>query len=292
MESKSGRLTTLGGDLCPVCGSRATPRIELPDYRLLCCRDCGCWSSDAGFRGATTSFESADYFRNADLDRDKWMKMLERMDRDGRPLRSVLDVGSGTGAFLAHVREVRPDVHCEGIEIDPKRAQQARDRNPDARIHVGDAMDALASITSRFDLITLWDVFEHVPAPSELLVRLAGCLAPSGYIHIVTINERSLIPTLGRLSYVLSGGRVTYPARRTHEPHHLVFFTRQGLEVCAARAGLRIRDHWFDRLLKGRMDGHPLLTATTATLLRLENAFGNGLFVNLVLEARSRQDSP
>jgi hypothetical protein len=32
------------------------------------------------------------------------------------------------------------------------------------------------------------------------------------------------------------------------------------------------------------MDGHPLVTAATSLLLAAENALGNGLFVNLLLE--------
>jgi len=237
-------------------------------------------------RGAQTSFEASDYFDNAELDRNKWEALLQRMENEEKSLGSVLDVGCGTGAFLAYVGGERSECHLEGIEIDPERAQQSRERNSGAQVHEGDATEALAVASGPFDLITLWDVFEHVQAPTELLERLAGRLAPGGTIHIVTIHERSLMPTLGRLSYSLSGGRLTYPIRRTHEPHHLTFFTHKGITIAAERAGLRVRDYWFDRLLRGRMDGHPLVTAATALLLRLENALGNGLFVNLILEAK------
>lgn len=286
MESKTENITTLGGEKCPVCGGRAALSAELRDYRLFRCDHCECWSSDALVRGAQTSFETSDYFGHADLDRGKWQSLLQRMDEEGKALRSVFDVGCGTGAFLAYVGRERPDCHREGIEIDPGRAQQSRERNPGAQIHEGDATQALAAASGPFDLITLWDVFEHVPAPAELLARLAKSLASGGVIHIVTIHERSLMPALGRLSYSLSGGRLTYPIRRTHEPHHLSFFTQEGLEIAADRAGLRIRDRWFDRLLRGRMDGHPLVTGATALLLWMENAVGNGLFVNLILEAK------
>ncbi len=237
-------------------------------------------------RHAQPSFETSEYFGNAELDREKWQALLERMEEEGKEFRSVLDVGCGTGAFLAYVGREHPDCHREGIEIDPGRAQQSREQNPGVQIHGCDASEALAAASGPFDLITLWDVFEHVPAPVELLEQLAASLAPGGYIYIVTIHERSLMPALGRLSYSISGGRLTYPIRRTHEPHHLTFFTREGLELAANRAGLRIRDSWFDRLLRGRMDGHWVVTAATALLLRLENALGNGLFVNLILEAK------
>jgi 2-polyprenyl-3-methyl-5-hydroxy-6-metoxy-1,4-benzoquinol methylase len=286
MEPTIESLTTLGGEKCPVCGASTKSRAELPDYRLFCCDHCGCWSSDALVRHAQPSFETSDYFGNAELDREKWKALLARMEDEDKHLRSVLDVGCGTGAFLAYIGNERPDCHREGIEIDALRAQQSRERNPGVPIHERDASEALAAASGPFDLITLWDVFEHVPAPTELLEQLATCLAPGGYIHIVTIHERSLMPAIGRLSYALSGGRLTYPIRRTHEPHHLTFFTHEGLEIAADRAGLRIRDRWFDRLLRGRMDGHPLVTAATALVLRLENTFGNGLFVNLILESK------
>jgi 2-polyprenyl-3-methyl-5-hydroxy-6-metoxy-1,4-benzoquinol methylase len=209
-------LTTLGGRKCPVCGCGAVLSAELPDYRLFRCEHCECWSSDALIRGAQASFETSDYFGNAGLDRGKWQALLQRMDEEGRAVGSVLDVGCGTGAFLAFVGSARPGCHREGIEIDPGRAEQSREQNPGVQIHGGDATEALAAASRPFDLITLWDVSEHVPAPSDLLMQLAGCLSPGGIIHIVTIHERSLMPMLGRLSYALSGGRLRYPIRRTH----------------------------------------------------------------------------
>ena len=280
-------LTTQGGKGCPVCDRTARLGAEFPDYQLFRCGHCGCWSSDAEARGALTSFETVNYFENADLDRPKWEALFRRLESRGRKIQSVLDVGCGNGAFLAFVTAGRPDIYCEGIELDPGRARQARERNPEARIHLGEASELLPISSGPFDLITLWDVFEHVTAPARLLRQLAQCLRSNGSIHIVTIHERSIVPTLGRISNWLTRGRVTYAIRRTHEAHHLVFFTRKGLEIVARRAGLGIQELWFDRLLRARMDGHPALTAATATLLRLENALGNGLFVNLILEARS-----
>jgi len=144
----------------------------------------------------------------------------------------------------------------------------------------------VARLAGPFDLVTLWDVFEHLPDPVSLLRELRRSLAASGAIYLQTIHERSLLPALGRASYRASGGRLTRAVRRTHEAHHLVFFTRAGLAVAAERAGLRIRELWFGRLARRRMDGPPLVTAAAAALLAVENALGNGLFVNLILEPR------
>lgn len=63
-----------------------------------------------------------------------------------------------------------------------------------------------------------------------------------------------------------------------------MFFTRTGLEHAASTSGLRIRELWFERLARGRMDGASWVTALTSVALRAENALGGGLFVNLLLE--------
>ena len=285
VSTQAGLASTEGGLACPVCEAVTAPGVELPEYRLFRCPGCGCWSSDARVRGASTSFRPERYFGNVEADRAKWEKLLGRLEGRGARVRSVLDVGCGTGGFLAFLKLQLPDAHGEGIEIDPERAAQARGRCPDAKIHVGDALLVLEELEGSFDLVTLWDVFEHIPAPVHLLRALRRLLSPGGVIYVQTIHERSLLPTLGRMSYRLTGGRVTYPVRRTHEPHHLVFFTRPGLTRAAERADLQIRELWFDRLARERMDGHPFVTGTTALLLALENVLGNGLFVNLLLEA-------
>jgi SAM-dependent methyltransferase len=278
------QLATEGGRSCPVCASVSQPRLDLGDFQLLRCDDCGCWASDAQVRGAETSFVPASYFDNADLDRDKWEVLVSRLGAAVGGIRSVLDVGCGTGAYLGWLRERLPRVRCEGIELDPQRAAAAAAANPRARIHAADALAGLAHTNGPFDLITLWDVFEHVTAPARLLHGLARQLAPGGCIYLQTINEQSVMPALGRASYHASFGRLRFAARRTHEPHHLVFFTRRGLERAAHGAGLGVRELWFDRLHRGRMDGHPLVTGATSLLLRAENALGSGLFINVLLE--------
>jgi 2-polyprenyl-3-methyl-5-hydroxy-6-metoxy-1,4-benzoquinol methylase len=274
---------TEGGEACPVCGSHAPRAIDLVEYALHRCGGCGAWSSDAALRGAVTSFEPERYFENAALDRDRWRALLSHPARGDASPASALDVGCGTGEYLAFLAAELPACRRAAIELDAARAAAARARDPSADIRVGDALASLASLPGRFDLITLWDVFEHVPAPSALLAALADRLAPGGCICLQTIHEHSLAPALGRWSYRLSGGRLRALARRTHEPHHLVFFTRRSLEWSARAARLRVRALWFDRLARGRMDGPALLTALTALALRAENALGGGLFVNLLL---------
>lgn len=283
----TAQLTTLGGSACPACGGEARPRIDLGDFRLHACPHCGCWSSDALVRGASVSFQPSAYFANADADTARWEDVLRRTAVErSTPIR-VLDVGCGCGDFLRFVARRVPASVRSGIEIDTERGEVARSADPQAQIAIGPVEQALGKVTGDFDLITLWDVFEHLPDPAGALRALAARLAPKGTLFLQTIHEHSIVPRLGRGLYRASAGRWRGPARRTHEPHHLVFFTRESLQRLADQAGLGIREQWFDRLVRARMDGSGALTAFTAALLAAENALGNGLFVNLLLERRT-----
>jgi len=274
---------TLGGTRCPACAGPVEPAADAGDFALFACAGCGTWCSDAQLRGARTSFSPDAYFANSALDVPRWDDLLARI---GTRPPAVLDVGCGTGRFLQHAARRLPGARLAGIELDAARAGQAAAANPGAHIAQGDALAVARALDGGFGLITLWDVLEHVPDPAGLLRALAARLAPGGCLFVQTIHEASLLPGLGRLAYTLTGGRVRGPLRRTHEPHHVTFFTRPGLQAMAGSAGLAIAALWFDRLAFGRMDG-PLPARLAADLIqRLEATWGNGLFVNVLLEAR------
>jgi SAM-dependent methyltransferase len=275
--------TTQGGHGCPVCGSPARRAAEVGAFRLYSCARCGCWSSDALACDALTSFEPCAYFHNAASDAPKWQRLLARLGDATSRIRSVLDVGCGTGAFLRFAAGALPGARLSGIELDVARATAARAANPGATIHAGDATTVLEGLADSYDLITLWDVLEHVPEPARLVRALGGRLARDGLMFVQTIHEHSLLPTLGRLSYRLTGGRFRAGIRRTHDAHHLVFFSRAGLGLLAADAALEIRQLWFDRLAHARLDGSALLTVPASILMTAENICGNGLFLNVIL---------
>src|SRR5262245_35852939 len=181
--SAAGSPTTRGGAAGPVCATAAAPEIDLREYRLFRCARCGAWSSDALARGARTSFEPRDYFGNDDADRPKWEALFARLGAGAR-VGSALDVGCGPGAFRAWPAKRHPASGRAGIELDPERAARARARDPGAEIAAGDAEGALARIEGRFDLVTLWDVFEHLADPVACLGALRERLAPEGAIYL------------------------------------------------------------------------------------------------------------
>jgi SAM-dependent methyltransferase len=107
--------------------------------------------------------------------------------------KSVLDVGCAGGAFLVAAREVGFDPH--GVE--PSRWMAAFGRRTyDLDIRDG-ILEAGMFPEQSFDVVTLWDVIEHLPNPHETLTLIRGLLKPDGlllvnYPDIASIAARAL----------------------------------------------------------------------------------------------------
>lgn len=93
----------------------------------------------------------------------------------------ILDVGCAAGFFCEVMRERGCDVW--GVEISAPIAAEAQRRIGRDRIHIGTLEDAPYDDGS-FDLITFWDVVEHLPDPIGTLRRARRFLRPGGLLLI------------------------------------------------------------------------------------------------------------
>lgn len=89
---------------------------------------------------------------------------------------SLLDVGCATGDFLQAFRAIS-DWDVIGLEIVPEAVSAARAKG--LSIIEKDLADASLEGGS-FDVITLWDVLEHMPDPARILQICYGLLKPGG----------------------------------------------------------------------------------------------------------------
>jgi SAM-dependent methyltransferase len=88
--------------------------------------------------------------------------------------------------------------------------------------------DVLPSTLGKFDLITAFEVFEHVPDPQALLVVLKGLLAVNGLVYFSTLLSDGEIVAGGKLGW-------WYAAPRNG---HISLYTRESLSTLARRNGL------------------------------------------------------
>ena len=102
----------------------------------------------------------------------------------------LLDVGCSTGIFMAIARERAWEV--EGIEASSwavARARESFDLNAIQQAMVENAVVQPGS----FDVVTLWDVLEHVADPTAVLNRIRGWLKPGGHLFLNVPNVESIM---------------------------------------------------------------------------------------------------
>ena len=139
----------------------------------------------------------------------------------------LLDVGCGTGLFLAQMRDLGWEV--EGVEPDPVAAHAARSRY---RLDITSApLEEVSLPANTFDAVTASHVIEHVHDPIGFLMECGRLLRPGGAVVIVTPNSRSLGSHWFRGSW-----------RGWEVPRHIFVFSPRTLRTCAERAGLRVEE--------------------------------------------------
>lgn len=135
---------------------------------------------------------------------------------------SLLDVGCGSGSFLARMRKVGWSV--VGTEPDPKAAARLTET---LGIQVHSNIDDLRG--QRFDLITLSHVIEHVSDPVSLLRQLGALLATNGKLVLTTPNSKSLGYRLFQRHW-----------RGLEPPRHFNVFSPESLKQAIGAANLRV----------------------------------------------------
>lgn len=114
---------------------------------------------------------------------------LRHINKTGKRL---LDVGCGTGVFLHVARDAGYDV--TGIEPSIDSSRRAREKG--LSIMQGTITDSELEFHEPFDIITMWDVLEHVDSPAEFLSRGASLLREGGELHLSTIFVDSSYATM------------------------------------------------------------------------------------------------
>lgn len=125
---------------------------------------------------------------------------LKRAGRE-RPY-SVLDIGSHCGFFVRFASENGWEAF--GVEPAPPLARFARELNHVETIEEG-FFDEETHPGRSFDLVTMFDVLEHIPEPVELLRKVRSRLKPGGLVlckvpHVrFYLGFRRSVERLGKL---------------------------------------------------------------------------------------------
>ena len=125
--------------------------------------------------------------------------------------RKLLDVGCYIGVFL----EIAAQHGWEAWGIEPSAwaAGQARQNGLNV---LGGTLEAAKLPADSFDVVTLWDVIEHLPDPMAEIRRIQRVLKPGGLVVIHTMDIDSLFSrAMGRKWPWLMEMHIYYFSQRT-----------------------------------------------------------------------------
>jgi len=218
--------------VCPLCGGRDHIRIcqERGNVGVVKCKKCSLIYVNPMVRDPEKNYwgDEKKYFEEARLifegkaksHRDtnylEDLKVIEKIKPEG----NFLDIGTNAGFFLRHTRGKKWNV--AGVDPSPVLSDMARKY---FGLNVKTCYLNEAGFENEyFDVVTMTDVFEHVPEPKRLLadikkvIKKDGILfikVPNGSYNLLKLNLARLTGRLGKHDIFDSYEHVTHYSHNT-----------------------------------------------------------------------------
>ena len=221
---------------CNACGSEAVEELSLKDrngnyLRTVICRRCGLiWSDPRPPEDQLRKYYASDYRREY---KGVYLPRLKHIFRDANDaLRrsrfleevlsedvSILDIGSGTGVFVYVMRKT--GFNASGLEPNEGYANYSLDE-----LHIPVQIGFIQDVedSTRYDIITLNHVLEHLDDPLATLHEIAALLKQGGFLAIGVPNAENIRQD---------------PKNRYHLAH-LYTFNPENLAYLGKRAGFEV----------------------------------------------------
>lgn len=236
---------------CKLCRqTSAEPLYQLSDSNVYCCKQC-----DFHFLDQLDSASDSAPEKNLSAASRRYIETRSDEGAHLHPSRfallqnlagtsplKLLDIGAGLGQFQLLAN--RHGYETFGIEPSSLRRQYAREAFAlELSDQLVDSDHWQTHYPEFFDLITLWDVIEHVNFPRETCAAALRLLKPGGILLLDTPSRNVLPYRLSDLTYRLSRGSISLflPGFYSALPFgHKQIFTPKQLGSLLQELGLEI----------------------------------------------------
>lgn len=189
--------------------------------------------------GDSSKSPSAKYdasYREDDYRVVMWKNALYKLEKarlsEGKRL---LDIGSAKGTFL----DVARKRGWEPIGVEPSESSSNYAKQAFGVPVFAGILEEAEFPSCYFDVVTMWDLIEHLKNPSGTIAEVFRILKPGGCLFVHTPNHDSLITCISGWLYRVSLSK--FPLERLlYPPVHLYFFTPKTLSQLLHKSGFNI----------------------------------------------------
>ncbi len=228
---------------CRVCGNHSSDGFDelyrYADFAMVRCRNCSFCFVPSFYREKISYKEYKDESVAAQVRAgNNWIKEqrhLLRFDliRKYKPGGSLFDIGSGWGHFLATGKKLGYDVY--GVELANQPYLYSKD---ELNLPV-DRVDFLQmNEDKKFDVLTMWDVLEHIDLPDKFIEKCSKLQSCGGYLFIQVPQIDSFISKRFKSKWkMISLDHVNYFSRETIKK----LLAQYGYEVVQLKSSIEIK---------------------------------------------------
>jgi SAM-dependent methyltransferase len=215
---------------CQSCGTvyispRPTPEILEEHYRTS--ENYKYWSE--------VIFPASEDARRTKIFAPRAARVAEIAARFGKSGGALVDVGAGFGTFCEEVTRLRVFDRVIALEPEPHLAATCRSKGLDV---VESPVETATLPVEHVDVVTNFEVIEHLFDPAAFVDQCARLLSPGGLLMLTCPNGQGFdVEVLGDLSW-------------TVVPEHLNYFNPNSLGGLMERAGFEV----VERQTPGRLD--------------------------------------
>lgn len=223
---------------CSLCGKEETKLLfTKQDFSIVKCRNCRFVYVNPRVEDEQLALiYTHNYFTNKDYgyvsyeqekrlrvkNFERWLNDADKYIDKAVPV-SALDVGCAAGYCLKLMNAKGWQI--KGLELDEEMCVNLQKNG----FNISNSLLGNFKTETRFSVITLFDVIEHIPNIDEAFSKLHSLLTQNGVIIMVTPNHNSLQRKIFGKSWF------------QYKPiEHIQYFDRRSLNIFAERNGLKI----------------------------------------------------
>ncbi|MBI1911569.1 MAG: class I SAM-dependent methyltransferase [Deltaproteobacteria bacterium] len=183
---------------CPVCLKKSDQKkvSEAGKYKMFHCPSCDVVFADPFKAPGASWYENAEMYtvgRVITKTTEWYHKQVLGRKIKGK---SLIDIGCGTGIFLSEAKKLGYDVY--GIDFDRSNIKVAKEKYKIENVFCYSVAELKKKFGKhRFDIVTFFEVLEHLDSPKKFLDDIKDLLTPGGVIALSVPNRNRFIDTIG-----------------------------------------------------------------------------------------------